>query len=189
MRPYRLRFFHVGIRMAALLASVAANPLDICGSGGGKVTFLAAAGAQVSIPSNVKLAWEVEISTPDPKVKYIAVGDTVMRGANGNKSRRTVLKLQRQEIFAGAAPASDLCWVAGSKGTIYVLREGKRPQKISPPLNKDLLLVKATDATNATVTAEDGQSFTTTDAGKTWKFAGWVAMPTRFVGIEPCPNC
>jgi hypothetical protein len=189
MRPYRLRFFDVGIRMAALLAFIAANPLDIRVSGGRKVTFLAVAGAQVSISPNMKPAWTVEIPTPDPKVKYTASGDTVMRWANGNKSWRTVLKLQSQEIFAGAAPAPDLCWVAGSKGTIYLLREGKRPQKISPPLNKDLLLLKATDATKATVTAEDGQSFTTADAGKTWKFAGWVSVPTRFVGMKPCPNC
>jgi hypothetical protein len=72
-------------------------------------------------------------------------------------------------LRAGAAPSPTTCWIVGSAGTILRTSDGEHWQKIDSPTSNDLIDVFATDASDATVTADDGKRFATADAGRTWR--------------------
>ena len=72
-------------------------------------------------------------------------------------------------LTAGAAPSRDVCWLVGPSGTVVVSTDGRTWQRVPVPEAIDLTAVRASDGLNATVTAVDGRTFTTTDAGKSWR--------------------
>jgi photosystem II stability/assembly factor-like uncharacterized protein len=47
--------------------------------------------------------------------------------------------------------------------------DGRTWQRVAFPESVDLVSIRASDGVNATVTAADGRTFTTTDGGRTWR--------------------
>jgi len=67
--------------------------------------------------------------------------------------------------FAGAAG-----WAVGQEGTVLRSTDGGNTwSRVSPPTSEDLIRVSAQSDQQARVISRSGQSFTTTDGGRTWK--------------------
>ena len=66
------------------------------------------------------------------------------------------------------APSSAVCWLVGRAGAIRLTMDGVRFQRVPFPESVDLVGVRATSATSASVTAADGREFRTDDQGATW---------------------
>jgi hypothetical protein len=75
------------------------------------------------------------------------------------------------DLFAGAAPSAEICWVVGRGGTVLRTTDGEQWQAIASPTDADLIRVAASDELSATVFASDGRQFTTHDGGLSWRSA------------------
>jgi hypothetical protein len=75
------------------------------------------------------------------------------------------------DLFAGAAPSAEICWVVGRGGTVLRTTDGEQWQAIASPTDVDLVRVAASDELSATVFASDGRRFTTNDGGLSWRSA------------------
>jgi hypothetical protein len=75
------------------------------------------------------------------------------------------------DLFAGAAPSAEICWVVGRGGTVLRTTDGEQWQAIASPTDADLVRVAASDELSATVFASDGRQFTTQDGGLSWRSA------------------
>ena len=73
------------------------------------------------------------------------------------------------DLFAGAAPSAEICWVVGRGGTVLRTTDGEQWQAITSPTDADLVRVAASDELSATVFASDGRQFTTHDGGLSWR--------------------
>jgi hypothetical protein len=73
------------------------------------------------------------------------------------------------DLFAGAAPSAEICWVVGRSGTVLRTTDGEQWQAIASPTDADLVRVAASDELSATVFASDGRQFTTHDGGLSWR--------------------
>src|SRR5215472_2832155 len=73
------------------------------------------------------------------------------------------------DLFAGAAPSAEICWVVGRSGTVLRTTDGEQWQAIASPTDVDLVRVAASDELSATVLASDGRQFATHDGGLSWR--------------------
>ena len=84
---------------------------------------------------------DIPVRTPDPQVRYRLVrGGFISRTTDGGATWNGQLVSANAELAAGSAPAPNVCWVVGAKGTIYRTTDGvtwkkvhAHPQPISPP--------------------------------------------------------
>jgi photosystem II stability/assembly factor-like uncharacterized protein len=94
----------------------------------------------------------------------------VQQSVDGGKNWATQYTVEgAQTLTAGATPGPTVCWLVGQAGSILLTTDGRIWQRVKFPEPVTLTQVMATDARNATVTAIDGRSFTTTDGGVTWQ--------------------
>jgi hypothetical protein len=117
----------------------------------------------------------IEISSPDPMVRWRLAGSTLQRSTDGgtaweNQSAGTVA-----ELTAGAAPSPLVCWVVGRGGVVLLSTDGRTWRRLAFPEATDLSAVRAQDARTASVSTADGRTFGTTNAGATW-----VSRPQGF---------
>jgi photosystem II stability/assembly factor-like uncharacterized protein len=110
----------------------------------------------------------IEISSPDPMVRWRLAGSTLQRSTDGgttweNQSAGTVA-----ELTAGAAPSPLVCWVVGRGGMVLLSTDGRTWRRLAFPEAIDLSAVRAQDARTASVSTADGRTFGTTNAGATW---------------------
>ncbi len=79
------------------------------------------------------------------------------------------------DLLAGSAPTNDVCWIAGTRGTILRTADGGAhwTKLTSPKLLGNVIpdwnFITAADANNATVSTLDGRTFSTSDGGISWK--------------------
>src|SRR4051812_13790126 len=111
-----------------------------------------------------------EIVSPDSSVRWRIlpaghVARSIDRGTTWQEQSTGV----SVALMAGAAPSRDVCWLAGAAGTIVISSDGVTWQRVAFPEAIQLVSVRASDASNATVTSADGRTFTTTDGGKSWR--------------------
>ena len=124
------------------------------GGGGGLARFRSTAPEIVSPDASVR--WRI---LPDGQVVRSIDGGAVWQQQSTGASTLT----------AGAAPSRDVCWLVGPAGIIVLTTDGVTWQRVTFPQAISLVAVRATDGSNATVTAADGRTFTTTDGGKSWR--------------------
>ncbi len=74
-------------------------------------------------------------------------------------------------LTAGHASAATVCWIVGRDGLVLRTTDGRRFLRVSFPETIDLVDVHSIDARTASVTASDGRTFRTADAGATWRRA------------------
>jgi hypothetical protein len=72
-------------------------------------------------------------------------------------------------ITNGSAPSALVCWLVGRGGVVLRTTDGITFTSITAPAAVDFTSVVAASATSATVSAADGRTFTTSDAGLTWR--------------------
>ena len=112
---------------------------------------------------------ETVISTPDSDMFYrIAGGGFVEISEDGGVTWQRQLLNPSAEFTAGSAPEPRICWLVGRSGIVFLTEDGKSWQKLPSPTSEDLVVVLAKSASNATVTANSNQRWSTDDAGKTW---------------------
>lgn len=72
------------------------------------------------------------------------------------------------QVTAGASPTPSVIWLVGKQGLVLLSTDGKTFRRLPFPDTRDLTAVQATSDFAATVTAADGRTFATSDAGTTW---------------------
>ncbi len=114
----------------------------------------------------------VLIRTPDPQMLWrISGGTFVERSIDGGANWKTAVVIVDGNFNGGAAPSTQVCWLVGHVGLIYLTTDADHWKTIPPPVWTDLVDITAKDAASATVTAADGYKFTTSDAGAHWTAA------------------
>jgi hypothetical protein len=98
----------------------------------------------------------------------ILPGGGVERSTDGGATWQTQSTGASATLTAGAAPGPTICWLVGPAGIVVLSTDGRTWQRVTFPEAVDLVSIRASDAANATVTAADGRSFTTSDRGRTW---------------------
>lgn len=111
-----------------------------------------------------------EIRSPNAGVRWrILTGGGVARSIDGGATWETQSTGVLATLTAGVAPSPTLCWLVGPRGVIVVSTDGRAWQRVPFPEAIDLTSIRASNRANATVTAADGRTFTTTDGGTTWR--------------------
>jgi photosystem II stability/assembly factor-like uncharacterized protein len=116
----------------------------------------------------------IEITSPDPMVRWRIAGPTVQRSTDGGAGWETQSTGTVAGLTAGAAPSPLVCWVVGRGGVVLLSTDGRSWRRVAFPEATDLSTVRARDARAAAVSTADGRTFSTTDAGVTW-----VARPLQ----------
>jgi photosystem II stability/assembly factor-like uncharacterized protein len=109
------------------------------------------------------------VVSPNPASRWrIVPGGGVDRSMDGGATWQRQSTGATETLTAGSSPAPSVCWLAGPGGLVMLSTDGQTWKRIALPDPVPLVSVQATDDQAATVTAEDGRSFATTDAGLTW---------------------
>ena len=120
----------------------------------------------------------VLIVSPDQSVRWRLVGTTVERSIDGGRTWTPQATGANGELRAGSAPAADVCWIVGRSGVVLLSTDGRTWRRLEfPDPGADLIAVAAVDRATATVTAADGRTYRTTDAGRTWTLQETPAAP------------
>ena len=72
------------------------------------------------------------------------------------------------QFTAGASPQPSVCWLVGRGGIVLLSTDGQSWRRVPFPQAVDLVAVKASSASSASVTTTDGRVLATSDAGATW---------------------
>ena len=111
----------------------------------------------------------IVIHTPDSNVLYrIVSGGFVERSQDGGTTWQGQLLDSSAEFRAGSSTSPTVCWVVGRAGVVFITDDGKNWRNVSISGATDLTSVDAKDELSATVTATDGQKWSTEDDGRTW---------------------
>jgi hypothetical protein len=111
----------------------------------------------------------IEIVSPNPAIRWrIGARGFVQVSRDRGTSWEPLASGVTTDLTAGAAPSPFVCWLVGRAGTVLLTTDARTWQRVTFPEPVDLASVRATDARQATVTAGDGRTFTTTDGGRTW---------------------
>jgi photosystem II stability/assembly factor-like uncharacterized protein len=95
--------------------------------------------------------------------------DVIERSVDKLKWEAIAIDPPVQGLAGGAAPTATVCWIIGRAGLVLRTTDGKEFTRVTQPAPADLTSITAQDALRATVTTAGGQTFTTTDGGKSWK--------------------
>ena len=124
-----------------------------------------------SAPSEVVLS-------PDPAVRWRLRGSVIERTTDGGASWAAQEAGVSTELLAGAAPARDVAWIVGRRGTVLLSTDGATWDRLPfPEEATDLIAITARDAARATVTTSDGRTYVTSDGGRTWSLQENPAGP------------
>ena len=149
---------------------------------GASLKTVEAGPAQVIIPTpNVAVVWRIapegaiERSTDAGKTWKVqwmnlpGVARDSMVGVSGGRGRIGPALGSGQQLTAGSAASTKVCWIVGRAGAILRTTDGKHWRKIPAPATANLVSVDARNKRSATVTTADGRIFSTEDGGRTWQ--------------------
>jgi hypothetical protein len=109
------------------------------------------------------------VASPSPASRWrIIPGGDVERSMDGGGTWQKQSTGASQTLTAGSSPAPSVCWLVGPAGLVLLSIDGQTWKRIGLPDPVPLVSVHATNDQSATVTAADGRTFSTTDAGGTW---------------------
>ena len=111
----------------------------------------------------------VEFAAPDVSRRWrIVNGTRIERSTDGVVWEAAQLPGPRL-IVAGHAPSTNVAWVVGRAGAIFVTTDGTRFESVPFPETVDLVTVVAIDDRQTSVTTADGRRFVTSDRGASWR--------------------
>jgi Putative zinc-finger len=111
------------------------------------------------------------IAAPDSSITWTIHTNHVQYTENGQAAPVQDFLPTNSAIAAGSAPGGKTCWLVGSGGAVVRTIDARNWLAATPPTSADLTAITAQNARAATVTAADGKTYSTTDAGATWKAA------------------
>lgn len=111
----------------------------------------------------------IEVVSPDPASRWRLANGRVERSTTAGTSWQPATGVDAGSVVAGAAPTASVCWLVGPGGAVYVTTDGSAFSRLPFPEPAALTAVTAVDGLTATVTAADGRTWRTTDAGQTWR--------------------
>jgi photosystem II stability/assembly factor-like uncharacterized protein len=112
---------------------------------------------------------ETVVLSPDPSLRWrIGSPGIVDRSTDGGSTWRSQPTEVAVTPIAVASPAPLVCWLVGPGGTVLLSIDGDSWRRLAFPETVDLIAVRAASGTAASVTAIDGRTFQTRDAGVTW---------------------
>jgi len=120
----------------------------------------------------------VVILSPDIGSRWRIAGPTVERSLDAGRTWHSQATGAAADLLAGSSPSANVCWIVGRAGTVLLTTDGESWRRLeSPDIGADLLTVTARDASTATITASNGRTYQTTDAGRTWTLQENPAAP------------
>jgi Photosynthesis system II assembly factor YCF48 len=124
----------------------------------------------LAFEASAKLRPEMLIPSPDQQVLWrISRQGSVERSIDGGENwKKQLNELLGGQFASGSAPSAEVCWLVGRNGVIFMTKDGNHWKTVPFPTAVDIAGVIAKDARTATITAADGRTFSTTDAGKHW---------------------
>lgn len=123
-------------------------------------------------------AGPLTIPSPDPDVRWRIAAQSVERSIDGGRTWRAQPTGTSTDLLAGSSPDGTVCWIVGREGVVLLSTDGESWRRLeAPDKNVDLIAVIARDGTVATVTAADGRTYRTIDAGRTWTLQENPAAP------------
>jgi hypothetical protein len=149
---------------AASPASIAPAPATAAGSAARERV----AGLAESVQTKVTA---LEFASPAGESRWRLASGRVEFSSTAGEWRLTDVPAN-MPLLAGSSPSPRVCWLVGRLGIVYLTIDGLHFTRIPSPDPADLLSllsVRATDEKTATVTAATGRTYSTTDAGKTWR--------------------
>lgn len=134
----------------------------------GRISAYAAANQAIARGADEKRSAVTIIATPDPKILWRITSGFVERSEDTGATWTGQLPLPDARLTAGSAPTAKTCWLVGEGGTILLTKDGNHWSKIPPPVPANFVSVSSKSFNSATITASDGQKFSTSDGGKRW---------------------
>jgi hypothetical protein len=111
---------------------------------------------------------EIVSSNPASRWRITPTPGVVQHSADGGSTWEMQQTNVAAELTSGASPLPSVCWLAGRGGVVLLSTDARTWQRVSFPESADLIAVRATDASTATVTTADGRRLSTADGGATW---------------------
>lgn len=112
----------------------------------------------------------VTAGTASPPIRWRLMPDgRLARSADDGATWSVVAFDSPISIAAASAPSALVCWVVDSNGVVWRSTDGATFQRTPASVDALLVSVHATDAVQATVVADDGRVFITTDGGARWR--------------------
>jgi hypothetical protein len=108
------------------------------------------------------------VSTNSRSRWLIGANGVVQHSTDGGSTWDTQQTGASVTLTTGASPSPSICWLVGPGGVVLLSTDGRSWQAVPFEEKVDLVSVRATDETSATVVAANGRSFRTTDRGRTW---------------------
>ncbi len=110
------------------------------------------------------------ITSPVVSIRWkISLAGGIQYSGDAGKTWHAQKSGTEQDLLAGSAPSSNICWIVGRAGTILLTTDGRSWQSLKSPTTEDVTAIAASDAQSATITSASGKRFSTSDAGRTWK--------------------
>lgn len=119
-------------------------------------------------PAEPQTAVTAEAARPPVRWRLMPDG-RLMRSPDGGRSWSVVAFDPAVAIGAGSAPSALVCWLVSGEGDVLRSVDGATFERTASPVDAALVSIRAVDAIQATVVADDGRVFTTTDGGSTWR--------------------
>jgi Putative zinc-finger len=130
----------------------------------------AAAGAQLGAAAQLrKQAAPLEFASPDASHRWRVSAGAVEFSRDGGRTWAPAPLADGASPVAGASPAPQVAWIVGRRGLVLLTTDGTNFTRLLFPESVDLTAVAPLDAQRATVTAIDGRTFETDDAGRNWR--------------------
>ena len=111
----------------------------------------------------------LQIVSPDPSRRWRVLTGGIERSEDGGRIWIPVRLAGNEVVIGGASPGPFVCWLIGQNGLVLLATDGTNFTRLRFPESVDLVAVSASDARTATITTADGRTFTTEDAGRTWR--------------------
>jgi hypothetical protein len=128
---------------------------------------------EIAMARSAFMSPPAEIIAPDQTVRWRpGASGSIQRSTDGGATWTTLVSGVSDDLTAGSAPSSTICWIVGRHGTVLLTADGREWRRVAFPEPVDLLAIQAVDLVNATVTTADGRRFRTGDGGQTWSPSG-----------------
>jgi hypothetical protein len=111
----------------------------------------------------------LQIVSPDSNSRWRATPAGIERSEDGGRIWIPVRLAGKEEVLAGASPGRFVAWLVGRSGLVLLTTDGANFTRLPFPESVDLVAVSSPEPRIATVTAADGRTFRTEDAGRTWR--------------------
>jgi photosystem II stability/assembly factor-like uncharacterized protein len=110
----------------------------------------------------------IVIISPNPSSRWRVASGAIERSEDGGATWLPLVPVGAEAVRAGTSPSPLACWLVGQGGLVMLASDGTNFTRLRFPEQVDLVSVQSTSVATATVTAADGRTFVTANAGRTW---------------------